>query len=110
MVSNLARVSWYRSQIWSATHRVGRNESVGKQMLLSSNTYSYSKLPEFHYLKSMGKQIIPLIMEQLIEPSNFHLLVLYEAVQEDSRKIVKDHTGGEQNRAIMNVKRWLGSK
>ena len=37
-------------------------------------------------------------MEQLIEPSNFHLLVLYEAVQEDSRKIVKDHTGGEQNR------------
>lgn len=49
-------------------------------------------------------------MEQLIEPSNFHLLVLYEAVQEDSSKIVKDHTGGEQNRAIMNVKRWLGSK
>lgn len=81
-----------------------------REMLLSSNTYSYSKLPEFHYLKSMGKQIIPLIMEQLIEPSNFHLLVLYEAVQEDSRKIVKDHTGGEQNRAIMNVKRWLGSK
>ena len=39
-----------------------------------------------------------------------NLLVLYEAVQEDSRKIVKDHTGGEQNRAIMNVKRWLGSK
>lgn len=81
-----------------------------REILLSSNTYSYSKLPEFHYLKSMGKQIIPLIMEQLIEPSNFHLLVLYEAVQEDSSKIVKDHTGGEQNRAIMNVKRWLGSK
>ena len=81
-----------------------------REMLLNSNTYSYSKLPEFHYLKSMGKQIIPLIMEQLIEPSNFHLLVLYEAVQEDSGMIVKDHTEGEQNRAIKNVKMWLGSK
>lgn len=79
-----------------------------RKMLLSSNIYSYSKLSEFHDLKSMGKQIIPLIMERLIEPSNFHLLVLYEAVQ-DSRKIVKDHTGGEQNMAIMNVRKWLRS-
>lgn len=76
-----------------------------REMLLSSNIYSYSKLSEFHDLKSMGKQIIPLIMERLIDPSNFHLLVLYEAVQNDSRKIVKDQTGGEQNRAIMNVKK-----
>lgn len=77
--------------------------------LLSSNTYSYAELSEFHALKSMGSQVIPLIIERLMEPSNFHLLVLYEAVQKDSSKIVKDHIGGEQNRAIRCVKKWLGS-
>lgn len=77
--------------------------------LLSSNTYSYTELPEFHALKSMGSQVIPLIIERLIEPSNFHLLVLYEAVQKDCSKIVKDHIGGEQNRAIRCVKKWLVS-
>lgn len=29
-----------------------------REILLSSNTYSYSKLPEFHYLKTMGKQMV----------------------------------------------------
>lgn len=77
--------------------------------LLSSNTYSYTELPEFRALKSMGSQAIPLIIERLMEPSNFHLLVLYEAMQKDSSKIVKDHIGGEQNRAIRCVKKWLGS-
>lgn len=75
--------------------------------LLSSNTYSYAELSEFHALKSMGSQVIPLIIERLMEPSNFHLLVLYEAVQKDCSKIVKDHIGGEQNRAIRCVKKWL---
>ena len=77
--------------------------------LLSSNIYSYAELSEFHALKSMGSQVIPLIIERLMEPSNFHLLVLYEAVQKDCSKIVKDHIGSEQNRAIRCVKKWLVS-
>ena len=78
--------------------------------LLSSNTYSYAELSEFHALKSMGSQVIPLIIERLMEPSNFYLLVLYEAVQKDSSKIAKYHIGGEQNRAIKCVKKWLECK
>lgn len=81
-----------------------------RKILLSSNTCSYKELPEFHALESMGSQIIPLVMEQLMEPSNFHLLVLYEAVQKDSSKIIKANIGGEQNRAIKCVKKWLKCK
>ena len=32
----------------------------------SASTYSYAKLPEFIPLKSMGKQILPLIMEVFV--------------------------------------------
>lgn len=79
----------------------------------SASTYSYAKLPEFNSLKSMGEQIIPLIMERLINPSEFYLLVLYEAVQNDSDQKITYKNGdfhvfeGEQNRAIRCVKKWL---
>ena len=48
----------------------------------SASIHSYAKLPEFIPLKSMGKQIVPLIMERMINPSDFYFLVLYEAVLE----------------------------
>ena len=79
----------------------------------SASTYSYAGLPEFNSLKSMGEQIIPLIMERLINPSDFYLLVLYEAVQNDSNQKITYKNGdfhileGEQNRAIRCVKKWL---
>ena len=84
--------------------------------LYSASTYSYAKLPEFIPLQLMGKQIIPLIMERLMNPSNFYLLVLYEAVQESDKQVItykNDDTNvleGEQNRAIRCVKKWLKNK
>ena len=70
----------------------------------SASTYSYAKLPEFIPLKSMGKQIVPLIMERMINP----FLVLYKAVLEgyetnDDSKFSES----EQIRAIRCVKKWL---
>ena len=74
----------------------------------SASTYSYAKLPEFIPRKSMGKQIVPLIMERMINPCNFYFLVLYEAVLEghetnDDSKFSES----EQIRAIRCVKKWL---
>lgn len=97
-----------RAHFSSLLHQWNFAITHNRETRLSSNTYSYAELPEFHPLKSMGRQIIPLIMEQLIDTSNSHLLVLYEAVQKDSGKIVKDNIGGEQNRAIRCIKKWLG--
>lgn len=81
----------------------------------SASTYSYAKLPEFDSLRSMGKQIIPLIMERLTNPSDFYLLVLYEAIQKDNNQNFTYKSGdsyiseSEQNRAIRCVKKWLAN-
>ena len=61
----------------------------------------------------MGEQIIPLIMERLMNPSDFYLLVLYEAILKDGKTKATCssgycHFGGsEQSRAIGCVKMWL---
>lgn len=81
--------------------------------LYSASIYSYAELPEFNPLKSMGEQIIPLIMERLMNPSDFYLLVLYEAILKDGKTKAAYssgycHFGGsEQSRAIGCVKMWL---
>ena len=74
--------------------------------LYSASIHSYAKLPEFIPLKSMGKQIVPLIMERMINSSDFYFLVLYEAVLEgnetnDDSKLSES----EQIRAIRCVKK-----
>lgn len=76
--------------------------------LYSASTYSYAKLPEFIPLKSMGKQIVPLIMERMINPSDFYFLVLYEAVMEGNEtNDDSEFSESEQIRAIRCVKKWL---
>lgn len=78
-----------------------------------ASIYSYAELPEFILLKSMGKQIIPLIMERLVKPTDFYLLVLYEAILKNVKMKATNsnkycHFGeSEQSRAIRCVKMWL---
>ena len=73
---------------------------------ISSSTRSYAELPEFEALKGMGGEIIPLIMEKLLEKDSFYLLPLYEAVQAD-KKLVPAKVGSEQERAVQAVRLWL---
>ena len=78
------------------------------KMRYSASTYSYTELPEFIPLKSMGKQIVPLILERMINPCDFYFLVLYEAVLEgnetnDDSKFCESG----QIRAIGCVEKWL---
>ena len=74
----------------------------------SASTYSYTELPEFIPLKSMGKQIVPLILERMINPCDFYFLVLYEAVLEgnETNDDSKFSESG-QIRAIGCVEKWL---
>lgn len=76
------------------------------RMRMSSSTYSYMELPESEVLKSMGGEIIPLIMEKLLTRDNFYLLPLYEAMQTD-KKLVPKVAGSEQERAVLAVRLWL---
>ena len=56
----------------------------------------------------MGKQIVPLIMERMINSSDFYFLVLYEAVLEgnETNDDSKFSESG-QIRAIGCVEKWL---
>lgn len=76
------------------------------RMRVSSSTHSYAELPEFEALRSMGGEIIPLVMEKLLVKDNFYLLPLYEAVQTD-KKLVPKVAGSEQERAVLAVRLWL---
>ena len=54
------------------------------------------------------KQIVPLIMERMINSSDFYFLVLYEAVLEGNEtKDDSKFSESEQIRAIRCVKKWL---
>lgn len=61
----------------------------------------------------MGKNIIPLIMEKLLDEDNFFLLPLYDAIQTDSQLKISYKKGdakileGEQNKAKRTVRLWL---
>ena len=54
------------------------------------------------------KNILPLIIERMINPSDFYFLVLYEAVLEGNEtNDDSKFSESEQIRAIRCVKKWL---
>ena len=87
--------------------------STNPKTKYSSSTKAYTILPQFKEMQAMGKIIIPLIMEKLLDDQNFFLLPLYDAIQKDSRLKVNYKEGdvkileGEQNRAKRTIRIWL---
>ena len=87
--------------------------SINPQTKYSSSTLAYTTLPQFKEMQAMGKNIIPLIMEKLLDEDNFFLLPLYDAIQTDSQLKISYKKGdakileGEQNKAKRTVRLWL---
>ena len=79
----------------------------------SSDTRIYAKLPQFEQMKAMGTEIIPVILEKMLNEKHFPLLVLYDAIQSNDKMKVSYKNGGietlegEQNRAIRTIRIWL---
>ena len=82
-------------------------------MLLSNDTHDYAKQPQFAALVEMGEEIIPLVLDKLCDEENFHVLILYDALQEDATKRIEYSEDdvrvleGEQNRARRTIKQWV---
>lgn len=82
--------------------------------MFSNDTRVTRELEEFPRLVAMGEEVIPLIVELLMEDAGEHfvLLVLYDELQEDESKVVRylpgdpSWTEGEQTRALRTVKRY----
>ena len=80
-------------------------------MQLSSNTFDYAKCPQFEQLKSMCTEIIPLIVDKMLDRDKFFSLVLYDAIQNnDELKVSRKFCGSEQDRAKRTIRVWLNSQ
>lgn len=75
---------------------------------MSSRTTDAGRLDTYPPLKSMGKKIIPLVINELLEEGNFFALSLYDDLQQDASK--KSTLGIEQERAIHTVRLWLSGQ
>ena len=91
------------------------NWKTNPETMFSSSTLDAKKLEEYPQLLAMGKEIIPLLMEKLLDEKNFVGLVLYDDLQNNpDYKIVYDYEGtdwleGEANRAKRTIKLWIKS-
>ena len=83
--------------------------------MLSSSTQDSKELEEYPQLLAMGKEILPLVVEKLLDEKNFVGLVLYDELQDNpDYKIAYDYKDstwleGEANRAKRTVKLWVKS-
>ena len=82
-------------------------------LAIDSNPYSRAHGSDFDKLVALGPQIMPLVVEKLVDEQNFFALSLYDAIQSDARLIVQHEPDdprimeGEQGRAARVVKAWL---
>lgn len=82
----------------------------------SSNTYTARSLPQYAVLKSMGPDLIPLLIEKMAESEqNFYILPLYEDLQADVEQKAVYEPGdsrrfeSEQQRSQRTVRKWLSA-
>ena len=78
----------------------------------SSNPAAVKKSEEFGALIEMGENILPLVVQKLIDRKNFFALQLYDTLQSEAGLLVCDQSArfeGEQRRAEQTVERWISS-
>lgn len=92
-----------------------KNIMTNSETMFSSDTKTYTILPEFKELKNMGQTIIPLVLESLLTQDNFYLLTLYDALQENKDLVASNGENSpyklesEQNRAKRTIRMWVNS-
>ena len=102
-----------RSEFQSAFEAWRKSWFAGS-LAIDSNPYSRAHGSDFDKLVALGPQIMPLVVEKLVDEQNFFALSLYDAIQSDARLIVQHEPDdprimeGEQGRAARVVKAWLG--
>lgn len=109
------KVAGFQEKFDSLFNQWLENWKTNPEMMFSSSTLDAKKLEEYPQLLAMGKEIIPLLMEKLLDENNFVGLVLYDDLQDNpDYKIVYDYEGtdwleGEANRAKRTIKLWIKS-
>jgi hypothetical protein len=77
-------------------------------ILVSSNSGVVRNSEEFRALASLGPQILPLIVDKLLQPDEFFALQLYDVLQDRPEWREDEHRDqGEQRRTLATARRWL---
>lgn len=75
------------------------------EISMSSAVGERKKLPQFQALVNLGPGILPLVVEQMLEPDRFFTLTVYEALS----GIPSSQEAWCQKRARQYVKDWLAA-
>jgi hypothetical protein len=77
-------------------------------ILVSSNSGAVRNSEAFRALVSHGPQILPLVVDKLLQPDEFFALQLYDVLQDRPEWREDEHRDqGEQRRALATARRWL---
>jgi len=95
--------------------RTYKNSWFKGSLSSASDPYARNKTAEFREIISMGKEIIPLLVNKTIDESNFLALPAYESLAGKRLSIPIDSRDekvleGEKGRAYRTVKLFLGSR
>jgi hypothetical protein len=96
-----------RFSAWKKIWHTGSNA-------FSSDPYTRTKTAEYRELTALGKDILPLLVNKLMDESNFLALPAFEELA-NKRHIISINAAdekvleGEQGRAFRTVKNWIGS-
>ncbi|HEY6063850.1 MAG TPA: hypothetical protein VIV35_09590, partial [Chitinophagaceae bacterium] len=81
----------------------------------SSDPYTRTKTAEFRELKALGKEIVPLLANKLMDETNFLALPAFEELVDNKKLIIRINAAekkvleGEQGRTFRTVKNYLAS-
>jgi hypothetical protein len=76
-------------------------------ILISSNSKAVRNSEEFRALVSLGPQILPLVVDKLLQPEEFFALQLYDVLQDRPELRDDGWELGEQRRVLATAQRWL---
>jgi hypothetical protein len=76
-------------------------------ILVSSNSKAVKDSDEFRALASLGPKVLPLIVDKLLQPSEFFALQLYDTIERRPNLHEENRDLGEQKRALATARRWL---
>jgi hypothetical protein len=76
-------------------------------ILVGSNSKAVKDSDEFRALASLGPKVLPLIVDKLLQPSEFFALQLYDTIERRRNLREEDRDLGEQKRALATARRWL---
>jgi hypothetical protein len=105
------RVSPSLRERFEQTYRAWKDDWERPLIVVSSNPAARTQTPAFLEVISLGREILPLLMEKLTNPDEFFALQAVDRILQPELVVAREPDDpavllGEQGRAVETVKRW----